>query len=79
MSKRELLSTQNSHLNDVNFRLSNKIKKLKSKLLYIESIASIWSVKDRIHKLEHRILMNEQQVRFNLMVMLNAGSNVSND
>ena len=70
MNKRDLLSAQNTHLNDNNFRLSSKIKKLKAKLLYIESIKSIWSIKDRIHKLEHRILINEQQVRFNLMVML---------
>jgi hypothetical protein len=72
MNKRDLLSAQNTHLNNTNFRLASKIKKLKSKLIYIESIKSIWSIKDRIHKLEHKILINEQQVRFNLMVMLSA-------
>ena len=71
MSKRDLLSAQNTYLNDANFKLSNKIKNLKGKLLYIESIASIWSIKDRIKRLERKILINEQQVRFNLMLILN--------
>jgi hypothetical protein len=70
MSKRDELSAQNTKLNDINFKLSKRIKKLKTKLLYIGSIKTNWAVKDRIRELEHRILINEQQVRFNLMVML---------
>ena len=70
MNKRDELSVQNTKLNDINFKLSKRIKKLKTKLLYIGSIKTNWKVKDRIKEFEHRILINEQQVRFNLMVML---------
>lgn len=70
MNKRDELAVQNTKLNDINFKLSNKIKKLKVKIAHSESIKAIWALKDRIKELEHRILMNEQQVRFNLMIMV---------
>jgi hypothetical protein len=70
MNKRDELSAQNTKLNDINFRLSKKIKKLKHRLSYIQSIKTIWTVKDRIKEHEHTILINEQQVRFNLLVMI---------
>ena len=70
MNKRDELSLQNTRLNDINFKLSNRIKKMKSKLLYIESLKIIWAKRDRIKELERVILINQQQVRFNLMLML---------
>ena len=71
MTNRNELKEQNTKLNDINFKLSKKIKGLKIKVSYSESIKAIWELKDRIKELEHRILINEQQVRFNLMVSIN--------
>ena len=64
------LRHQNTKLNDSNFKSRKKIRKLAKKLLYTENIKTIWKMKDRIKELEHKILINEQQVRFNLMVLL---------
>jgi len=64
------LRHQNTRLNDSNFKYRKKIRKLAKKLLYTESIKTIWKMKDKIKELEHKILINEQQVRFNLMVLL---------
>ena len=69
MSKAKELTRDNERLNDINFRARSRIKKFKSKLPYIESLKTIWSIKDRIKELEHKILINEQQVRFNLIVL----------
>ncbi len=63
------LRTNNEKLNNNNFRFERKIKKLKRKLNYTESIKSIWDIKDKIKEFEHKILINQQQVRFNLMVL----------
>ena len=64
------LRSQNYTLNESNFRAGKKIKKLTNKLLYTENIKTIWGIKDKIRELKRRILINEQQVRFNLMVLL---------
>jgi hypothetical protein len=64
------LRSQNYTLNERNFRAGKKIKKLTNKLLYTENIKTIWDIKDKIRELKRRILINEQQVRFNLMVLL---------
>lgn len=63
------LESDNYKLNNANFRYLGKIKKLKSKLIYTENIKVIWSMKDKIKELEKKILLNEQQVRFNLMIL----------
>ena len=60
--------TNNFKLNNNNFRYRKQIKKLTRKLLYTENLKTIWALKDKIKELEHKILINEQQVRFNLMV-----------
>ncbi len=62
--------TNNFKLNNNNFKYRKQIKKLKRKLLYIENLKTIWSIKDKIKELEHKILINEQQVRFNLISSL---------
>ena len=69
MNKQDKLASDNLKLNEINFRASNRIKKLKRKLLYIENLKTIWRIKDRIKELEHKILINEQQVRFNLIMI----------
>jgi len=63
------LRKDNEKLNNSNFRFEKKIKKLKQKLYYTESVKSIWDIKDKIRELQHKILINQQQVRFNLMVL----------
>ena len=59
--------TNNFKLNNNNFKYRNQIKKLTRKLLYTENLKAIWAHKDKIKELEHKILINEQQVRFNLI------------
>jgi len=71
MNKQDRLRGQNFKLNNINFKASKQIKKLTKKLLYIENLKTIWKMKDKIAMLKRRILINEQQVRFNLMVLLN--------
>ena len=71
MDKQDKLREENTKLNDANFRLDRKITKLKSKLYYTENIKTIWGIKDKIKELQHRLLLNQQQVRFNLMVLTN--------
>lgn len=71
MNKNDELTAKNTKLNDVNFKHSKRIKKLTKRLLYIENIKTIWRIKDMIMELQHKILINEQQVRFNLMLKLN--------
>ena len=61
------INTENDRLNQINFKASRKIKRLKRGLQYTENIKKIWSVKDRIKELEHIILINEQQIKFNLL------------
>lgn len=73
MNKRDDLTDKNTKLNDINFRAGNRIKQLKKRLLYIENLKTIWRIKDRIKELERIILINEQQVRFNLMMKLSKG------
>ena len=70
MNKQDRLRKQNFKLNNVNFRASKQIRKLTRKLLYIENLKTIWKMKDKIAMLKRRILINEQQVRFNLMFLL---------
>ena len=70
MNKQDGLRSQNFKLNNINFRSNKQIKKLTRKLLYIENLKTIWKMKDKIAMLRRRILINEQQVRFNLMVLL---------
>lgn len=69
MNKQDNLRKINDKLNDNNFAARKRIDKLKGKLLYIESLNVIWRYKDRIKELERKILINEQKVRFNLMVI----------
>ena len=60
--------TNNFNLNNNNFKYRKQIKKMNRKLLYIENLKTIWMLKDKIKELEHKILINEQQVRFNLIL-----------
>jgi hypothetical protein len=71
MNTNDELTVKNTKLNDANFNHGNRIKKLTKRLLYIENIKTIWHIKDMIKELQHKILINEQQVRFNLMLKLN--------
>ena len=66
---KDKLRSQNYKLNDVNFKSDKQIKKIKNKLLYVENLKTIWKMKDKIKELERKILINEQQVRFNLMAL----------
>ena len=66
------LEKRNIRLNDNNFKMKGKIAKLEKKMLWIEDLSVIWRHKDKIKELKHRILINEQQVRFNLMTMLSS-------
>ena len=59
--------TNNFKLNNSNFKYRNQIEKLTRKLLYTENLKAIWAHKDKIKELEHKILINEQQVRLNLI------------
>ena len=70
MNKTKQLTNWNTKLNDKNFKMKGQIKKLERKLIWIDDIALIWKCKDKIKELKHKILINEQQVRFNLMTML---------
>ena len=72
MDKSAQLRSDNFKLNNSNFKYTKRIKKLKKQLLYLENLKIIWNTKDKIKDLEHRILINEQQVRFNLMTLLNS-------
>lgn len=74
MNIQDRLRGQNFTLNNINFKADKRIKKLKNKLLYVENLKTIWKMKDKIKELQRRILINEQQVRFNLMVLLNDGN-----
>jgi len=60
-------NNDNYKLNTYNFTARKKIAKIKSKMLYTDNVKVIWGFKDSIKELEHRILINEQQVIFNLM------------
>ena len=60
----------NNRLNDKNFKMKGKIKNIEHKLLWIDDISVIWAYRDKIKALKHKILINEQQVRFNLMTMM---------
>jgi len=62
---------QNKKLNNHNYNISTKIKKLKKRLIGLEDLKTIWIIKDRIKKLEHKILINSQQVKFNLLILIN--------
>lgn len=70
MNKTKELTGWNTKLNDKNFKMKGKISKLEKKLIWVDDIALIWRHKDKIKELKHKILINEQQVRFNLMTML---------
>ena len=70
MNKQDELRGQNVKLNNINFKANKQIKKLTKKLLYIKNLKTIWKMKDKISRLKHKILINEQQVRFNLMTLL---------
>ena len=70
MNTNDELTAKNTKLNDVNFRLGKRIKKLTKRLLYIENIKTIWHITDMIKELQHKILIKEQQVRFNLILKL---------
>ena len=63
------LMCENTNINDANFKFALKIKKLKKKMFHSENIKVIWQMKDKIKEYEHKILINQQQVRFNLMVI----------
>ena len=76
MSVSKSLRNHNYKMNDLNFTMNNKIRKIEKKLLYIESVKTIWTLKDRIKELKHKILINEQQVRFNLMVLVTLNNKV---
>ena len=65
-------NTNNFKLNNNNFKYRKQIKKIKRKLLYIENLKTIWALKDKIKELEYKILINEQQVRFNLIMSATA-------
>ena len=68
---RSKLESDNYKLNNANFKWLSRIKKLKRKLNYTENLKAIWLMKDKIKELERRILLNEQQVRFNLIILAN--------
>ena len=70
MNKRDDLADKNRKMNNINFVAGNRIKKLQKKLIYVENLKTIWAIKDRIKELKHKILINEQQVRYNLLVMI---------
>lgn len=70
MNKIKELTEWNVRLNNKNFRMKAKIKKLERKLVWINTLSLTWRHKDKIKELKHKILINEQQVRFNLMTML---------
>ncbi len=63
------LKKQNTKLNNHNFNLSKKIDKLKAKLYGLENVKKVWEIKDRIRAIHHKILLNSQQVQFNLLTM----------
>lgn len=69
MNKNDDLTDKNTKLNDVNFRHGKRIKKLTKRLLYIENVKTIWRIKDMIKELRRKVLINEQQVRFNLIMI----------
>jgi hypothetical protein len=70
MSKLKQLTSWNTKLNDKNFKMKANIKKIEKKLMWIDDVALIWRHKDKIKELKHKILINEQQVRFNLISAL---------
>ena len=70
MNKRDDLMVKNYKMNNINFVVGNRIKKLQKKLIYIENLKTIWAIKDRINELKHKMLINDQQVRYNLLVMI---------
>lgn len=65
------ITEQNKKLNNHNYNISTKLKRLKKRLIGLENLKTIWLIKDRIKKLEHKILINTQQVKFNLLVSIN--------
>ena len=71
MNTNDELTDKNTKLNNINFRFAKRIKKLTKRLRYIENLKTVWTIKDKIKELKHKILINEQQVRFNLMLKLN--------
>lgn len=70
MNKTKELTSWNTKLYHKNFSMKLKIEKLEKKLVWIDDVSVIWRHKDKIKELKHKMLINEQQVRFNLMTML---------
>jgi len=75
MNKTKELKSWNTKLSNKNFGMKLKIEKLEKRLIWIDDISVIWRHKDKIKELKHKILINEQQVRFNLMTMLSGSVN----
>ena len=75
MNKTKELTSWNTKLSNKNFGMKLKIEKLEKRLIWIDDISVIWRHKDKIKELKHKILINEQQVRFNLMTMLSGSVN----
>ena len=75
MNKTKELTSWNTKLSNKNFGMKLKIEKLEKRLIWIDDISVIWRHKDKIKELKHNMLINEQQVRFNLMTMLSGSVN----
>tara|TARA_R110000850_G_C9620994_1_gene430973 strand:+ start:241 stop:471 length:231 start_codon:yes stop_codon:yes gene_type:complete len=75
MNKTKELTSWNTKLSNKNFVMKLKIEKLEKRLIWIDDISVIWRHKDKIKELKHKMLINEQQVRFNLMTMLSGRVN----
>ena len=75
MNKTKELTNWNTKLSNKNFGMKLKIEKLEKRLIWIDDISVIWRHKDKIKELKHKMLINEQQVRFNLMTMLSDSVN----
>ena len=75
MNKTKELTSWNTKLSNKNFGIKLKIEKLEKRLIWIDDISVIWRHKDKIKELKHKMLINEQQVRFNLMTILSGRVN----
>lgn len=70
----EQLTIANNKLINKNFSLQKKIEKIQKKLNRKGAhlpLQIVWKLKDLNKARQHKILINEQQVRFNLMLKLN--------
>jgi len=70
MKTEKQLMGWNNRLNKDNFKMEEKIKRLNKKLPWVANdLNMVWSMKDKIKQYKRNILLNQQQVRFNLMAL----------